>query len=243
MIPGMTARTVNIPTTFRTVALASAVLLAGCAAGPRTSVVPPGSEMPGRAGGYTIVEGRGPEMVAELRAAPPTEPQAVDGKGFEADQKRLAAQGFMHIGTAHFAAGDTGARADALEQGRSVGADQVIFYAPAAASDSLTVAYYVRFKLPFGATFRDLNATEKQAMSGGGVRIGTVVDNTPASKANLLAGDFIVSLDGKPVANRGEFQSMLRAKAGRAVTLGIVRNGETLDRMVRLGVTPGATSH
>ena len=224
----------------RILAIAAALLLAGCATGTRSIFEPPKQEAPGR---YETVEGRGPEVVAELRAAPaPAEPQLVDGKSLSADQNRLAAQGFMQIGTAHFAADDADAKKEALRQGRSVGADQVIVYAPSAGGDAktseLTVAYYVRFKLPFGATFRDLNATEKQAMNRGGVRIGSVVNGTPASKANLLSGDIVVSLDGKPVGSRGEFQAMLRANAGRAVTLGVVRNGETINRMVRLGLVP-----
>jgi C-terminal processing protease CtpA/Prc len=225
---------------LRIPALVAALLLAGCATGTRSIFEPAKPQAPGH---YETVEGRGPEVVAELRAAPaPAEPQRVDGKSFSADENRLAAQGYMQIGTAHFAAADADAKAEALRQGRNVGADQVLVYAPSAAGDAktseLTFAYYVRFKLPFGATFRDLNATEKQAMNRGGVRIGSVVNGTPASKANLLSGDIVVSLDGKPVANRGEFQSMLRANAGRSVTLGVVRNGETINRMVRLGLVP-----
>ncbi|MGH8174028.1 MAG: PDZ domain-containing protein [Rhodanobacteraceae bacterium] len=231
---------------IRILSVAATLILAGCASGPQSVFGPSRTTELGR---YETIEGRGPEVVAELRAAPaPTDPLLVDGTNFAADQRKLSAQGFLQIGTAHFPANAADAREDALHQGRNVGADQVIVYPPAASASSaasaneLTAAYFVRFKLPFGATFRDLNATEKQAMKARGVRIGSVVNGTPASKANLLAGDIIVSLDGKPVANRGEFQSMLRANAGHAVTLGVVRNGETLNRMVRLGLTPGAAA-
>jgi hypothetical protein len=227
---------------LRTFAIGAAVFLAGCATGSRTIFTPPPAAE--RIGDYRAIEGRGPEVVAELRAAPaPAEPLAVDGKSYDADQKRLGAQGMMPIGTSHFDVTDADARQDALRQGRNVGADQVVFYAPAGGgAGEMLVAYYVRFKLPFGATFRDLNATEKQALKSGGVRIGSVVDGTPASKANLLGGDMIVSLNGKAVANRGEFQALLRANAGRTVTLGVVRNGESLDRMVRLGLVPTASA-
>lgn len=233
---------------LRTFAIGAAVLLAGCATGSRTIFSP--TPAPELTGDYQAVEGRGADVVAELRAAPPPpEPEVVDGKSYESDQQRLGARGIMPIGTSHFAATDVDARPNALRQARNVGADQVIFYAPSPAKDAsvagtgeILVAYYVRFKLPFGATFRDLNATEKQALNRGGVRIGSVVDGTPASKANLLSGDMIVSLDGKAVANRGEFQSLLRANAGKTVTLGVVRNGESMDRMVRLGLVPAASA-
>jgi len=223
--------------TLRLLVFAALLLLAGCVAGP--TVYQPSSKPlpPEETGSYQTEPGREPALVADLRAAPPpAQPEIGEGKSLAADEKRLRAQSYMHIGTSHFAASDTDAHAKAERQARSVGADRAIFY-PASTGD-LVVAYYVRFKLPFGATFRDLNATEKQAMNRGGVRIGSVVNGTPASKANLLSGDIVVSLDGKPVGSRGEFQSMLRANAGRAVTLGVVRNGETINRMVRLGLVP-----
>lgn len=232
---------------LRVFAMAATLVLAGCATGSRSIFEPAPS--PKETGHYEAIEGRGPEVVAELRAAPaPAEPQIIDGTNVAADQKKLSAQGFMQIGTAHFPAGDAGARDDALRQGRAVGADQILVYAPSSAATDpaqpgeATYAYYVRFKLPFGATFRDLNAKEKQSMGRAGVRIGSVVNGTPASKANLLPGDVVVSLDGKSIASRGEFQSMLRANAGRSVTLEIVRNGETIDRMVRLGLVPGGSA-
>jgi S1-C subfamily serine protease len=140
----------------------------------------------------------------------------------------------MRIGTSHFPAADTDAREKAVRQGQRVGADRVIVY-PSAGGE-LVVAYFVRFKLPFGATFRDLRPAEMSELgTGGGVAIGAVIDDSPASRANLLTGDIVLRCDDKAIIDRTDFQSRLRARAGHPVTLTIVRNGETLQRVVRLG--------
>ena len=157
------------------------------------------------------------------------------------EEKRLRAQSYIHVGTSHFGAGDGDVRAKAMKQGQRVGADRVIVYPPGAESNDTTVAYYVRFKLPFGATFRDLRPEEMTALgTGGGVAIGTVVNDSPASRANLLTGDIVLRCDDKAIIDRADFQNRLRAKAGQPVTLTLVRNGETLQRVVRLGAMTNA---
>ncbi len=221
--------------TSRALAVAGAFLIAGCATGPG-AVFTPRPVSPEESGQYEIVAGREPTIVADLRAAtPPAEPELSDGRNFSADRQRLAAQSYMHVGTSHFPVSDTHVREDAMRQGQRVGADRVIVYPPSA-SDTITVAYYVRFKLPFGATFRDLRPEEaSQVGSAGGVAIGAVVTDSPASRANLLSGDIVLKCDGTAIVDRADFQNRLRARAGHPVTLTIVRNGETLQRMVRLG--------
>lgn len=230
---------------LKSLAFVSVLALAGCAIAPRTTTTTyPPPLPPEETGHYEPIPGRGPDVVADLRAASaPAEPDYVAGRDFAAERARLRSQGFMQIGTSHFPAADPDAKDDALRQGQRVGADRAIAYAPAADSPGAmtTVAYYVRFKLPFGATFRDLHDDERAAAgTDGGVAIGSVIGDTPASRANLLGGDLVLKLDGTPVGNRAKFQALLREHAGRPVTLTIVRNGVTLKRMVRLGVIPDA---
>jgi hypothetical protein len=222
------------------VVVAGVLLVAGCATGPGAIFAPsaPKPLPPEETGQYETVTGREPALVADLRAAPPpASPEISEGKNAAADEKRLRAQSYMRIGTSHFAASDESARERALRQGQRVGADRVMLYAqPEQAGTELLAAYYVRFKLPFGATFRDLRAAELSELgTAGGVAIGSVVDNSPASRANLLSGDIVLKCDDVAIVGRADFQNLLRAKAGHPVTLTIVRNGETLQRVVRLG--------
>jgi hypothetical protein len=233
-------------------------LLAGCAT--RTTVVHEDeiAPEPPRSVDYAEVPGRGPDIVAMLRAAPPPEtPEIENGKVFVADERALGAKSYVRIGTARFESGDPDAERDAIDHASNLGVDKVLVYratatAPAAIaadppplSDDTptrdTAAYYVRFKLPFGASFRELNAKERiVAGAQGGVSIGEVVGATPASDANLLNGDIVLLLDGKPVHDKATFQQLLRSHGGRQVMLTLIRNGETIERGVRLGIAPGS---
>lgn len=219
-------------------ALLAVLLLAGCATAPPRDI-----ERPAAPGSRYVVEpGREPSKVAELRAAPaPASPVLEDGSNRAGDHRRVAAKGLVSIGTGYFPGAQADARAAAIEQGRVVGAERILFYPPDAGGDADWLAiYYVRFQLPFGATFRDLRANERKLAPGGGVVLGAIVGGTPASRANLLAGDLVVECDGKSIAGRSAFQAMLRERAGHPVRLRLVRNGETMTRVVRLGVTAAA---
>jgi membrane-associated protease RseP (regulator of RpoE activity) len=193
---------------------------------------------------YEPEPGLDAETIARMRAAPaPDVPELASGKNVRSDYSGLVAKGYARIGAAHFQGTDASARDDAIRAGQAVGADRILLYAPVVSDGDWMATYYVRFQLPFGATFRDLRADELATLgAAGGVRIGSVVDGTPASRANLITGDAVLQLNGTPVANRAAFQSLLRRHAGHAVTLTIVRNGETLQRMVRLGVMANAIS-
>src|SRR5256714_2058246 len=60
-----------------------------------------------------------------------------------------------------------------------------------------------------------------------GVEIVDIVPGSPAEQGGLRPEDLIVSLDGAPIAGVGELQSLMIDEAiGRAVRLGVVRNGE-----------------
>jgi len=217
------------------------VLLASCAAVPRAPSPGATRVAPAAAARYETEPGRDPAVVAQLRAGPaPATPELVDGGNPAGDRARLAAQGLLPIGTGYFATDESHARAAAIAQAHSVGSDRVLWYAPAqdAAAPEWTAVHYVRFRLPFGATFRDLRPAERAEAKSGGVAIGAVVGGTPASRANLRKGDLVVACDGKPVAGRGDFQALLRRRAGHAITLTLLRDGVRLKRVVRLGVMP-----
>ena len=182
-----------------------------------------------------------PESIASLRAAPPpAQAEFAAGKSPLTDEDQLGAAGYVRIGIGYYR--DAGAAAgvprDALQQAQEIGAEKAMVYAPDAQNPETRVAYYVRMKLPFGATFRELTAAERQKVGSGGVQLGSIVGGSPASRANLLPGDIVVKIDGVEIASKADFQKRLKASAGHRVSLLIWRNGAAMQREVRLGVAP-----
>ncbi len=178
--------------------------------------------------------------IAALRAAPPAETQFLPGKQLDTDEDRLGAKGYVRVGVGYYRDAADIPR-EAQEQASRLGADQALIYAPDTTDGETRVAFFVRMTLPFGATFRDLNETESHRVGGNGVQLGSIVGGSPASRANLLAGDIVLKVDKAKVLGRKDFQQLLRSRAGKRVTLLVWREGRTESRMVRLGVP--ATDH
>jgi hypothetical protein len=212
-------------------AVLAIILLAGCARIAR----PPGPP-PTPATRYEIVQGRNAQLVARLRAAPaPAQPEVNEGHSQQGDENILRVQGYVLIGVGHFVERDPArARDQAERKGREVGADKVFIYT-AKEDAALAATYYVRLHLPFGANFRDLTAEERDRLGAPGVQIGEVVGGTPAAKANLLDGDFVLKFNHQPVLDKPSFQGLLEQHMGQRVTLTIRRDGTTIERVVRLG--------
>ncbi len=65
-------------------------------------------------------------------------------------------------------------------------------------------------------------------MEDGVIRVISPIDDTPAEKAGVLPGDFIVRIDGKAVKGMSldEAVKMMRGKPGSSILLSIVRDGE-----------------
>jgi len=72
--------------------------------------------------------------------------------------------------------------------------------------------------------------------ANGGVIVGLVVPDGPASKAGVLPKDVIVSVDGTPIKNGDELISIVSVKhPGSTVKLGILRGGKHMD--LEVGIT------
>ena len=251
---------------FRSSLVVAAALLSlgGCAVFRRAPErLEPGTAPPQAVvepGHYIVTPGHGAELVAELRAAPaPQNPEVADGTGIRADERKLVAKSYVRIGTGCYPGNDADARDWAARMGVRVGAEKILVYTlpaddKAAAKlaaemtdtcatqtgpvpAALVATYYVRYKLPFGAQFRNLTAEETKKLAvAGGVQIGKVISGTPASEANLREGDFVLKFNGAAVRDRADFQNQLRANMGKRVSLTISRDGVQVERMVRLGV-------
>ncbi|TBR13998.1 MAG: S41 family peptidase [Lysobacter sp.] len=68
---------------------------------------------------------------------------------------------------------------------------------------------------------------ELQRQDDGTLKVIAAIDDTPAAKAGIKAGDIIVAIDGKPFRlDEGDTSAPLRGPAGSRVVLGIRRKGQ-----------------
>jgi serine protease Do len=90
-------------------------------------------------------------------------------------------------------------------------------------------------------SIRDLSPEEKAALKiDGGAVIMQIADGA-AADAGLRAGDVVVSLQGKPVADARSFVDMARdLPAGKALPMGVNRRGQPLILALRLAPAEAA---
>lgn len=84
--------------------------------------------------------------------------------------------------------------------------------------------------------YRDLQVGTRGEFGGLGIEVGmengfvkviSPIDDTPAARAGIRAGDLIIRIDGKPVRGMtlGEAVTLMRGEPGSDITLTIVRDG------------------
>ncbi|RDY72125.1 RIP metalloprotease RseP [Halobacillus trueperi] len=75
-----------------------------------------------------------------------------------------------------------------------------------------------------------------QGVPSNEAKLGEIQENSPASQADLQAGDEVVAVDGESVSTWEEFTTIIRAHPDEEVTLTINREGATQQ----LNITPAA---
>ncbi len=74
----------------------------------------------------------------------------------------------------------------------------------------------------------------------GGVIVVNVESNGPADRAGVLIGDVVVAIDGTPVSDTGDVQSMLGPDSvGKTLRAQIVRGGTLVEVAIAPGERPG----
>lgn len=69
-----------------------------------------------------------------------------------------------------------------------------------------------------------------------GVLVNQVAAGSPAERAGLRPGDVLVSFDGTPLADGGQYRNRAAmARPGSTVVLGVIRDGRRMDIPVRVG--------
>jgi serine protease Do len=73
-----------------------------------------------------------------------------------------------------------------------------------------------------------------------GALVGEVEGDTPAGKAGVRHGDVITTVDGRKIENTHDLINYVSAKGPNAtVSLGILRDGQRMEKRVKLGERPG----
>lgn len=119
----------------------------------------------------------------------------------------------------------------------------------AAGSDDLEVSTRARAVLKevlgqgwLGVEIRDPDASDRRGRSipgEGGVIAVRVLEDTPAAKAKLLAGDLLYSLDGRVIKDSpGMVDMVVRTEPETKAKLVIYRNGEKTELEVVIGRRP-----
>ena len=89
-----------------------------------------------------------------------------------------------------------------------------------------------KFKL--GAYYRDLTTKERQINeTNTGVIIMTVIEGTPAFKANLIPGDVVITVNRKEVDNYSKMNQIINSPED-LTNISFIRNGEKMNILFHL---------
>jgi len=95
--------------------------------------------------------------------------------------------------------------------------------------------YFVKHKYIFGASWRDLTNDERQQIqSNSGLYVTSIIDDSPAFKANVLVGDIILTINDQPIGSQEQAMKSFSALKGQTVELSIERGGHVIQKSVPL---------
>jgi len=95
--------------------------------------------------------------------------------------------------------------------------------------------YFVRSKVTLGLRTVDLTSEQRQEIqSNHGVMVTVVITGSPAYNADILVGDFVLAIDGTPIAGSAGYSDLMRQKAGKLVSVTIYRHGQTFAKDIQL---------
>ncbi len=100
--------------------------------------------------------------------------------------------------------------------------------------------YWVKAKPPIiGVNVIPLSAEQHRAIgTNSGVLVRVVVIDSPAFKADIFKGDYLMTIGGDPVTSVEDFKSAARAHAGALVDVQILRDGQRITKQVKLATAP-----
>ncbi len=129
---------------------------------------------------------------------------------------------------------------EAGAKGAGIGESMIAAPPPAALAAGYAATYWRRVEPTiFGAVLRALDRDEQARMSR---RTGAVVEAvrvcTSAQAANILRGDVLLAIDGKPILDVAAIDPYLDSIAGRKIHVDLLRNGRPRTIEVQLSQQP-----
>jgi serine protease Do len=101
--------------------------------------------------------------------------------------------------------------------------------------NDFSAVYFVKVRPHFGVMYGVIDpATRTRLQTNAGVLAKVIVDGTPASAADILPGDIILTADGQRVDGVEQLNEYLKLRVGQPVVFGIDRNGTRLEKTVTL---------
>jgi hypothetical protein len=134
----------------------------------------------------------------------------------------------------------TDAPPEAGANGAGIGESMIAAPPPAALAAGYAATYWRKVEPTiFGAVLRELDRDEMARWSR---RTGAVVEAvrvcTSAQAANILRGDVLVAIDGKPIQDVAAIDPYLDSIAGRKIQVDLLRNGRPRSIEVQLSQQP-----
>lgn len=130
----------------------------------------------------------------------------------------------------------------ATYSGTATGTSSQTNYVPySVARYDQSTSFWTRTARPriLGAVPAEMTAEDRQKVGvNQGVRVVACVRDSPAWRANVLPGDFILAVDSQPLGSLKELTDRLVSRAGQRATLLIMRGSERKELSVDLNPNP-----
>jgi len=104
-------------------------------------------------------------------------------------------------------------------------------------------AAFLRKNIPlFGVFYLPLTDNERILLQRNtGVKVTTIVDESPAYYANILPGDYIITFNNTTVTTPQMLHAITEENLGKEIKLGIIRNGQNKEISLKLNNYPSFT--
>ncbi|MEX3791292.1 PDZ domain-containing protein [Paraburkholderia sp. BR14374] len=86
-----------------------------------------------------------------------------------------------------------------------------------------------------GVVFNPLTPEQHRAIgTNSGLLVRVVVIGSPAYKADIFKGDYVMAIDGEPTGDPASAAQLLKAHAGQVAKISILRDGNAISKDVQL---------